>query len=145
MGQGLSTKVQQMVALELGCPLGSVFVHATSTNVIPQIGITGGSVGSETCVSAALKACKVLHERMAPIKQVLVEEAEASAKADGKEPVAPTFAAICAKAVGGMSEGFKINLSGSFRLEDLGSRFIPHALQSKLAHYRMLAGPQTAI
>jgi xanthine dehydrogenase molybdopterin-binding subunit B len=41
MGQGLNTKVQQMVALKLGVPMASIHVHATSTGVIPNMSITG--------------------------------------------------------------------------------------------------------
>lgn len=39
MGQGLSLKVQQMVAVTLGVPMASVFVHGTSTNVTPNMSI----------------------------------------------------------------------------------------------------------
>lgn len=73
MGQGLNTKVQQMVSLKLGVPMDNIFVHATSTAVNPNAGIIGGSVGSETTVAAAHKACNILLERLEPVKEMVVK------------------------------------------------------------------------
>lgn len=115
MGQGLNTKVQQMVALKLKIPLESVHVHATSTAVSPNISITGGSVGSETTVAAAAKACDTLLARVQPVKEMIVKENAEAAKKDGKpEPTdEPTFAEVAAKAVGGLMNGLKVNLQVS--------------------------------
>jgi xanthine dehydrogenase large subunit len=113
MGQGLNTKVANAIAIELGCSLDNVFVHSSSTATTPNAGIIGGSVGSETCTAAAYKTVKILIDRMAPIKAILVEERAAAAKAEGKEPVPPTFHELVAKCTGGLMEGFKICLAAS--------------------------------
>ena len=51
MGQGLTTKIQQMVATTLGCSFEQIFVKPTDTDVLPNggSGVTGGSVASEAC------------------------------------------------------------------------------------------------
>lgn len=71
MGQGLSTKVQQMIAIRLGVPIDNIHVHPTSTAVIPNMGIIGGSIGSETTVAAAAKACDELLARLEPVKEMI--------------------------------------------------------------------------
>ena len=51
MGQGLNTKVVQVVAYELGIDIGMVKVKPVKTITNPNGFATGGSVGSESnCV-----------------------------------------------------------------------------------------------
>ena len=114
MGQGLNTKVAQAIALSLGCPLDAVYVHASSTTTTANPGIVGGSVGSETCVAAALKASKILIARMEPVKQLILTEKKAAAgDGDAGAEIAVTFAETVAKCSGGMGEGFKVCLAAS--------------------------------
>eukprot|EP01127_Copromyxa_protea_P020548 TRINITY_DN6897_c0_g1_i1.p1 TRINITY_DN6897_c0_g1~~TRINITY_DN6897_c0_g1_i1.p1 ORF type:complete len:1483 (-),score=356.31 TRINITY_DN6897_c0_g1_i1:3-4016(-) len=71
IGQGIDTKVAQIVAFKLGVPLTSITVlnHNNATSI--NAGATGGSVTSSLCCTAAYKACETLNERLAPIRSVL--------------------------------------------------------------------------
>eukprot|EP00096_Caligus_rogercresseyi_P009849 TRINITY_DN3438_c0_g1_i1.p1 TRINITY_DN3438_c0_g1~~TRINITY_DN3438_c0_g1_i1.p1 ORF type:complete len:186 (-),score=49.93 TRINITY_DN3438_c0_g1_i1:262-753(-) len=64
MGQGLNTKVTQVVAKEFGIPVSKIKVTASTTLTSPENSTTGGSMGSESCASAAMLACRKLKERM---------------------------------------------------------------------------------
>lgn len=68
MGQGLYMKVAQAVAHALGIPIDMIKVRPTLTYTAPNSAITGGSTTSERSVNAALEACKILRERLEPIK-----------------------------------------------------------------------------
>ncbi|CAL8082604.1 unnamed protein product [Orchesella dallaii] len=67
-GQGLNTKVAQAVAFELGVPMDKVKVKPSNNLVSPNTDSTGASVTSELCVFGAIMCCKILNERMKPIK-----------------------------------------------------------------------------
>lgn len=68
MGQGLYMKVAQAVAHSLGIPIDMIKVRPNRSYVLPNSTFTGGSTTSEKAVNAALEACKVLRERLEPIK-----------------------------------------------------------------------------
>ena len=82
MGQGLHTKVAQVVAHELGLPLNAVRVTATRTDKVPNTSATAASSGSDLNGMAALDAARTLKGRLA---RVLADEW-------GVEPGAVTFA-----------------------------------------------------
>ena len=104
IGQGLTTKIQQMVAVTLGCDFDKIFVHATNTAVLPNMGITGGSTTSETCCEAARIACEELNSRLARLKDKMTRESE-----DGKPPA---FGPLVAAANQGLTGAdVKVNLS----------------------------------
>jgi xanthine dehydrogenase/oxidase len=69
IGQGISTKVVQAVAMTLGISMDSVVVGDTSTSVVPNGGCTGGSGTSEATVGAAINACENLLAIVAPYDQ----------------------------------------------------------------------------
>lgn len=69
MGQGLNTKVAQIVAFTLGIPLESVTVTGFSTIIAANRSSTAGSIGSESICLAAKKACEKILERMRPIRE----------------------------------------------------------------------------
>ncbi|CAG0900815.1 unnamed protein product [Cyprideis torosa] len=69
MGQGLNTKVAQATARELGVPLELVQVKPSNNLVAANSSVTGGSFGSELCCQAAIQACRVMNERLAPLKE----------------------------------------------------------------------------
>ncbi|KNC55296.1 xanthine dehydrogenase/oxidase [Thecamonas trahens ATCC 50062] len=81
IGQGINTKVAQVVAKTLGCPLAVIKVCDSSTDALPNMIVTGGSVASEACCEAARQACLDIIERTAHIKAELWRKAE-----DGAEP-----------------------------------------------------------
>ena len=69
IGQGINTKVAQVVASKLGIDIGLVRVVATGTDRTPNGGLTGGSGTSETCCEAADRACHELNLRLLPFKK----------------------------------------------------------------------------
>merc|ERR1719300_680610 len=71
MGQGLNTKVQQTVAKELGVEMEMIKIKPTEGLISPNNSNTGGSWGSEICCQAAIRACAILNQNLAPSKDRL--------------------------------------------------------------------------
>jgi len=71
IGQGVDTKVAQVVAFELGVPLASIIITSTCTQVLPNQPGTGGSVTSGLCSLAAIDACTKMNQTLAPVKKQL--------------------------------------------------------------------------
>ncbi|WP_082666319.1 xanthine dehydrogenase molybdopterin binding subunit [Aureimonas sp. AU4] len=65
MGQGLFTKVAQVVAEEFGVELASVKITATTTAKVPNTSATAASSGADLNGMAAQNACRTLKERLA--------------------------------------------------------------------------------
>jgi len=65
MGQGLNTKVAQVVAHELGLPLAAVRCSATDTAKVANTSATAASTGSDLNGKAAQDAARRLRERIA--------------------------------------------------------------------------------
>ncbi|WP_347260846.1 xanthine dehydrogenase molybdopterin binding subunit [Rudaea sp.] len=82
MGQGLYTKVAQVVAHEFGLPLTAVRTSATDTSKVPNTSATAASSGADLNGKAAQAACATLRAR-------LVEHA---CKTHGAEPEQVRFA-----------------------------------------------------
>jgi len=72
MGQGLHTKVAQVVAHELGLPLAQVRVSATDTQKIANTSATAASTGSDLNGKAAQDAARKLKERLMPLAAELL-------------------------------------------------------------------------
>lgn len=64
MGQGLYTKVAQVVATEFGLPMSAVRVTATDTGKIPNTSATAASSGSDLNGKAAQAAARTIRERL---------------------------------------------------------------------------------
>jgi len=64
MGQGLFTKVAQVVAREFGLPLERVRVSATDTSKVPNTSATAASSGSDLNGKAAQAATVTIRERL---------------------------------------------------------------------------------
>lgn len=75
VGQGIDTKLAQVVALELGCPLTSIKVEATDSFVHVNNCCTGGSITSELCCGAAASAAKTITAALAPVRAKLPQTA----------------------------------------------------------------------
>jgi len=69
MGQGLHTKVMQVVANALNVGIQDVHVSETATDKIPNASATAASQGTDLYCMAALKACEILNERLAPYRE----------------------------------------------------------------------------
>jgi xanthine dehydrogenase large subunit len=64
MGQGLFTKVAQVVASELGLPLSAIRVSATDTSRVPNTSATAASSGSDLNGKAAQVAVQTIRNRL---------------------------------------------------------------------------------
>jgi xanthine dehydrogenase large subunit len=64
MGQGLHTKVAQVVAHELGLPLACVRVTATDTHKVANTSATAASTGSDLNGKAAQAAARTIRDRL---------------------------------------------------------------------------------
>jgi xanthine dehydrogenase large subunit len=64
MGQGLHTKVRQVVARELGLPLQAIRITTTDTSKVPNTSATAASSGSDLNGKAAQAAAQTLRERL---------------------------------------------------------------------------------
>ncbi|MFD1559243.1 xanthine dehydrogenase molybdopterin binding subunit [Paraburkholderia silviterrae] len=67
MGQGLNTKVAQVVAHELGIDFGRVRVTATDTSKVANTSATAASTGTDLNGKAAQDAARQLRERLAAL------------------------------------------------------------------------------
>jgi xanthine dehydrogenase/oxidase len=66
MGQGLHTKVAQVVAHDLRIPLDRVYIAETATDKVPNASPTAASASSDMYGAAAADACRQLNDRLAP-------------------------------------------------------------------------------
>lgn len=64
MGQGLFTKVAQVVSAELGVPMKDIKVSATRTDKVPNTSATAASSGSDLNGMAALIAAREIKQRL---------------------------------------------------------------------------------
>ena len=64
MGQGLHTKVAQVVATELGVPLDAVRVTTTDTSKVPNTSATAASSGADLNGKAAQAAAQTIKQRL---------------------------------------------------------------------------------
>jgi xanthine dehydrogenase large subunit len=67
MGQGLFTKVAQVVAEEFGIPVGRVRVSATNTAKVPNTSPTAASAGTDLNAKAAQAAAHAIKQRLAHV------------------------------------------------------------------------------
>jgi xanthine dehydrogenase large subunit len=72
MGQGLNTKVAQVVANEFGLPLSRVRVTATDTSKVANTSATAASTGSDLNGKAAEDAARKIRERLAGLAATLL-------------------------------------------------------------------------
>jgi len=117
IGQGIHTKVAQVVALTLGCDLEAVKVAETNTDVVPNMRFTGGSITSEVCCEAARRACLELNQTLEPHRKFLREQkkktiAEDPAKAG--EDMEPTWTEVVAAANSVLGHQEKLSATGIF-------------------------------
>ena len=70
VGQGINTKVSQVLAYELGCDISLIQVTTTNTQKVPNGTSTGGSITSELCSKAVIGAAKKLNKKLAPFRNL---------------------------------------------------------------------------
>ncbi|WP_207476275.1 xanthine dehydrogenase molybdopterin binding subunit [Arenibaculum pallidiluteum] len=84
MGQGVHTKVAQLVATEFGVGLDRVRIMATSTGKVPNTSPTAASSGTDLNGAAALRAAREIRNRMTLfLAEHFAEPAESVAFRDG--------------------------------------------------------------
>lgn len=102
MGQGLYTKVRQIVADELGVPLAAVRCAATDTSKVPNTSATAASSGTDLNGRAAQLAAAAIRERLANYAAELAGVSAGQVSFAAGQVVAGrmnwTFAALCALA-----------------------------------------------
>jgi xanthine dehydrogenase large subunit len=115
MGQGLNTKVAQVVADVFGLPLAQVRCTATDTSKIANTSATAASTGADLNGKAAQAAALKVRERLAaqfaakhgvPARDVSFEAGRVWAGAAGSEPFAAVVAAAYSARVQLWSDGF---------------------------------------
>ncbi|XP_021526377.2 aldehyde oxidase isoform X1 [Aotus nancymaae] len=67
MGQGVHTKMIQVVSRELRMPMSNVHLRGTSTETVPNANVSGGSVVADLNGLAVKDACQTLLKRLEPI------------------------------------------------------------------------------
>lgn len=75
-GQGINTKVAQVVAYGLGIPLELVNIKQADTLIGANSTVTGGSVTSECVCFAAKRVCDVLVKRLKAVRDTLPPNAK---------------------------------------------------------------------
>lgn len=70
-GQGIHTKIAQTAAHTLGIDLDMVSVKPSNNFTAPNNMVTGGSITSESCAYATVKACEQILEKLKPIREEL--------------------------------------------------------------------------
>ena len=68
VGQGINTKVTQVLALELGCDYNLITVTTTNTQKSPNSASTGGSITSELCSQTVIDAAAIINAQIQPVK-----------------------------------------------------------------------------
>jgi len=71
LGQGIDTKVAQVVSFELGVDLKKITITKTSTASIPGASGTYASFTSSLNCLAAVQACQTLNQRLATVKAAM--------------------------------------------------------------------------
>ena len=74
IGQGLTTKVVQTIAYNLGVPMELIKIIEQTTTVIGKTGCsdaTGGSISSELTCWAARNSCDDVNQALAPVRKLL--------------------------------------------------------------------------
>ncbi|RZF35328.1 hypothetical protein LSTR_LSTR003768 [Laodelphax striatellus] len=71
VGQGINTKVAQVAAYTLGIDIKLIKIYPTNTFVSPNNVWTGNSQTSEAVCSATVNCCKIILDRLDPIKSKL--------------------------------------------------------------------------
>ncbi|XP_018394514.1 PREDICTED: xanthine dehydrogenase/oxidase-like [Cyphomyrmex costatus] len=69
IGQGINTKIAQMVAYTLGIDLNLISVKQSNNLTAPNNSITGGNITTQSCGYAAVQACKEILKRLKPIRE----------------------------------------------------------------------------
>ncbi len=90
MGQGLHTKVAQIVADELGVPLSRVLVTASDTSKVPNASATAASSGTDLNGRAAQYAARTIRDNLAAFVAGLDRCGAGAVRFQGGQVMSPT-------------------------------------------------------
>ncbi len=90
MGQGLHTKVAQIVADELGVPLAQVLVTASDTSKVPNASATAASAGTDLNARAAQYAARNVRDNLAQFVAGLDHCGAGAVRFAGGQVISPT-------------------------------------------------------
>ncbi|KAM7449881.1 hypothetical protein ABFA07_002256 [Porites harrisoni] len=71
IGQGINTKVAQVAAYKLNCPLEMIAIKPTAAFTNPNSGSTGGSITSELCCRTVMGCCDILNKVIDPVRKTM--------------------------------------------------------------------------
>ncbi|WP_431095487.1 xanthine dehydrogenase molybdopterin binding subunit [Polaromonas aquatica] len=92
MGQGLNTKVAQIVADELGVPFGQVLATASDTSKVPNASATAASAGTDLNGRAAQYAARNVRDNLAQFVAGLDRCGAGAVRFEGGEVITPAGA-----------------------------------------------------
>ncbi len=121
MGQGLFTKVAQVVAIELGLPLSAIRVSCTDTSKVPNTSASAASASSDLNGKAAQAAVQTIRGRLVDFAcETFGVEAQAVRFHDGRVAVGPhelTFAELVQRAY---RARISLSATGYYRTPKIG-------------------------
>ena len=134
MGQGVNTKVRQVVADELGVPVGWVRSTATDTEKVANTSATAASTGSDMNGKAAQAAARRIRERLVPIAARLLEcAAEEVRFSDGEVSACGRSVALPAILAAAYSDRVQLWSDGFYATP--GLNWDADAMQGRPFHY----------
>ncbi|XP_074617346.1 xanthine dehydrogenase/oxidase-like [Acropora palmata] len=71
VGQGINTKVAQVAAYELKCPMEFIAIKPSAAFTNPNSSGTGGSITSELCCKTVIGCCAILNKVIDPIRETM--------------------------------------------------------------------------
>lgn len=71
IGQGINTKVAQVAAYQLKCPLEVIAIKPSAAFTNPNSGATGGSITSELCCKTVMGCCDILNKVIDPVRKTM--------------------------------------------------------------------------
>ena len=124
MGQGLHTKVLQVVANELGLPLSVVRISATDTTKVPNTPSTAASSGADLNCMAAWQACQTLKSRLQSVVSAALAQEPSTVRffegRIGTDAKSLSFTEACRAT---FAAQISLSATGFYRVPDIGYDF----------------------